>query len=383
MAYLAKAELAARRLPTENGGNFPPNPRQFALENLALAYAEAGDADKGMKLGEAFSDNSKAQVAVGVSCILVEQGDVERAIRIAKKANALPLIVGLIAKTDLLTAMKLCDDVPESWRPRVYNAMVQRAILQENFDVAEEALSRIPDNAADQKAEAKCWFSAGRVVTSRNMKEAQAASTQPAEKLEANLGRILCEKARAGDTKRAEAILDLLRTPELRAQALIDIAGGYRAKGDKQSCRQYITQALKEVRGIKDPSGLGAFRLASMYLGMAYTLAQIGDMEEAVSLIKAAQTQGEKEELGLFKALGGTNALLALYVQAGKMDEAIKLATRKDNTLSSDAIPLLVEGFIKKGLPEEAAKLIDGAKTSEEQFWLDLAAARAALATKR
>ncbi|MFB3891983.1 MAG: hypothetical protein ACE15C_08165 [Phycisphaerae bacterium] len=387
LAYLAKAEQAARKLPTENGDKFPSNPRELALQELALLYAEAGDSAKAESIASELGDAGRLTTVTFVCIALADKGKVNEALGIVRKAKQDRLLASFalaLTRQDIPMALKLAPEIPDDRRAQFYCAVVRNSVLKNETKLAEEMVPKVTRLSELDEAyvsESSSWIAAGRIVASSDMRKAMAASTQPAGSLESYLAKILRARVEAGETKQSSDILDLLTDPASRVLAMAEIARCYAAKRDAQDCRQLIAQGLKEAAAVKDASEIDKLKLVGFYLSAPDSLARVGDIEEGLKIVKEARIHSEKGELSVFAALGGTNALIRLYASAGKMDEAVRLATREDGTLSPDALTILIDGFMRAGMAERAAELTEKANSDEQRFRLNSDAARAALDT--
>ena len=82
--------------------------------------------------------------------------------------------------------------------------------------------------------------------------------------------------------------------------------------------------------------------------------------------------------LGVFEALGGNVALIGLLVDAGRLEEARKMATRDDASMMPRAVPLLVEGYAAKGETAKVEELLGPNLSGEAAYYIYVAAAKGA-----
>ncbi|MHC4716192.1 MAG: hypothetical protein ACYS5V_04425, partial [Planctomycetota bacterium] len=117
------------------------------------------------------------------------------------------------------------------------------------------------------------------------------------------------------------------------------------------------------------------------YTEIAHLLTQAGDREaaaRAARLAKGASDEEAREGLGMFEVMGGNKALAGVLIEAGKLDEALKVATGSDGRVDPGVLPALVEAYASRGNSKMVQRLMPQTGSPEVKYQLCLAAARGA-----
>lgn len=99
---------------------------------------------------------------------------------------------------------------------------------------------------------------------------------------------------------------------------------------------------------------------------------------KSLALLQGVRKKQSELAGQLFDVMGGKIALVALLIEAGRMDDAVKLATRDDGTIMPGAVALLVETHAAQGKSKQVSQLLSSVKSDEDRSAMYLSAARAA-----
>lgn len=383
--WLEKAEEAANRIDNTKDGGTLSGPKARALALVAVTYVDLGETNEGKAIATRLPERERRSVLSWVPISLAHAGRFDEAVREAEAVNdpsCLAVVCAVIAKKDAPRALALADRVPESKRNWVYEQITESRVLAGDLKGAESAADRIKD--AKGKERTSRWLTAGRFV--QGGKDGAGAAIDPAT-IEEELCSIAETKSEAGDLKKAEQILTALRQPDCRCGVYISVAELYLKRNQKKEFQEAIGQALKEASAIDDPV-MGALQRVARYVKIAQLQVKAGDFDEAMKTVGMADESGKEETKqwqdlgiesgGVFEGTGGRKTLIGLLLLAGKIDEAVKMATKEDGTLLPDAVPLLVEAYAVRGMSQELAALLKSAQSPEVEVALYLSAARGA-----
>jgi len=378
--WLDKADEAVRQLASASSGQ--PQAQGVQDEIMVVATCvDVGELDKARQIAARLSGDWRGYCVAMIAAAVASSGNDEAAISEAEGINP-PVwywIAVLCAKKSPASALKFAAKVEEPARSYVYAVIAQQQVLAGDLAGAEATVAKIIDK--DERQPADLCLAAGKLANvTGDLRKAVAASKVQPDEMWRQLRKVGVAKATAGDIESAARILDALDDNEDRAAVNIAIATYHQTQGNKAACRKAIDAALADTLGIRE-SVTSEFVRAVYYTKIASLQVRAGDLEAGIRTVRMAQASGNAEAepgkgLGAFKALGGNVAIIGLFIEAGKMDEAEKSATKEDGTLMPEILALLVERHAAQGNSVQAARLVDSARSPNDRYKLCLAAAR-------
>jgi hypothetical protein len=380
--WLEKAEAVAEKIEEAKA-------RNWALLMTACTCSDLFEVDRAKAIAAKLPEDKKNDILSLIPVSFARAGRMDEAVREAEAVNtpmAWSMVAGICSRKDVPRALQLLEKVPERNRAWAQGEIVKNQVLQGDLKGAESTIAKMKDE--DSKEQAREWLLAGRFVRDLGApdKGGAGAKIDPATIVHP-LSDIACAKGEAGDLKKAEQILAVLKEPFWRSNVHIAIAE-YDLKHDqKRGFQRAIDEAFKEATAI-DNHGFEAIQRASAFLDIANLQVKAGQFDAAMKTIGLADQAGKEESKkwhdlgvksgGIVNALGGKEALIGLLILADKVDEAVKVATQEDGTIMPKAVPLLVEACTAKGNETELAALMKLAKSPEVEYKLCLSAARGA-----
>jgi hypothetical protein len=370
LLLLKKAEEEARAIPPDPQKEPALRSRLSALSLVACGYAMAGDVDKAKAFVAEFPPESRNGHLLSVAIVLAQTGDFKKAVELIKPGDnswGLVLIVRVVAQTDVPEALKLAADLPEPARSSALAEIVLQQVMNGDVDgAALTAKGMAPDKtpspeAKDDeedhpKAEADRWVAAGRLA----LDESGPGNAPQDEGMAGHLSAIAKNWAKAGKLAVARRILKSVTDPGDRSGIYVAMAEYQLTHGSKEEYQQTLDLAMKEAAGIKGEN-TGEFYRAVRYTAIAHLQVKTGDFDAAVKTITLARGAGEREELGVFKAMGGDAVLVGLLVEAGQMDEAMKKAADKDGRIQPQLVTMLAGAYAAEGNMPKVAELVQSA----------------------
>jgi hypothetical protein len=145
----------------------------------------------------------------------------------------------------------------------------------------------------------------------------------------------------------------------------------------QQAARE--TQAIVEAKD--DP--FASFVKAAAYFELASLYIQAGDTDLGMKAISEYRRCSLHDPLGVAKGMGGDKAVLALYIEAGRMEEATKMAAQADGSLRPEALPIFAGAYAAKGQTAKVDELLKRNTSDAARCELYLSAAEGAIQRKR
>ena len=212
--------------------------------------------------------------------------------------------------------------------------------------------------------------------------------------MSARLISIFHARLKAGKLDSVGRIIEITRTARERVACYQAVASYHLARGRNDKCLQVASNAVAEtarigaLRADDDVAAmLAPVERAARYTMIAELQIRAGGMDAAVKSIKLAQSSSRKDAKkhspmlggkGIFEAMGGSTALVALLIKAGKIDEATKMVTGKDGTIDPRALTLLALAHGASGKGKSLEELMAGKRGPEIEYNVYLHAAMGA-----
>jgi len=330
--------------------------RDGALGYLALDYAEIGLVEQAKRIARSLQDD---YCLISIGAVQAHAGDFVGAVASTKELGgesrefALSIIAGIRAKTDIAGALEIAGKLKKKShsRARAFRWIVIEQAKQGDVKGAEASLPEV----AEDTEEVFPMIAAAKVVAGRETLQAVArrAETDTAAVAGAAL-HIARHRLDHGNEKEARRIVGLLSDQKLDSNGYIAQAELLLDLGEKGRFADAIGKALASTKGLEM-----AISRAVAYMQIAALQVRAGDMEAArKTILKQAGPEAEKDPLGMFEALGGRKALIALLIKASKPEEAEKLARGPDGGVLPEAAELMAEAMGRQGKTGELGAIL-------------------------
>jgi tetratricopeptide (TPR) repeat protein len=348
----------------------------------AVSYFELFEVEKGKEVVAKLPEDERERLLMVIPVPFARAGRIDDAVRESEAVNspgAWAMVAGICSRKDVPRALKLLEKVPEKSRDWPIGDMKGAA--------STVAMIKNEEN----REMAKTWLVAGRMAQgigspNKDLPE-EKVDHESMEYVYMNLAEMAENNIEAGELKKAEQILGLLKTLPEQARVHVALAKYYLKHKQMKEYQAAIDQAIKETSAIGDPdhNGWGNIQSAGEFLDIANIQVKAGQFDAAMKSIGLADVTGKDESKkwqeqgvksgGIFNALGGKQALIGLLILADKTDEAVKVATKKDGTMMPEAMPLLAETYAAKGRSKELSALLGTVKRPEVVYKLFIYAA--------
>ncbi len=226
---------------------------------------------------------------------------------------------------------------------------------------ADKTVDLITDSA--EKVRAQRWLKAGRIVQAEG-DLAKATDEQHIKILEiaSELREILERKVAQKDIATARRILTVLPTGQDHASGLLAIAEYELEHAPREQCLETVREAEKETDAIEEDDVLFIFAgKAAEYILMARLYFKIGENELGTSTVEKCLKEASKDRNGVLKEMGSSLDTISLFIQAGKIDEAERMAKRARESgmqLRPKISEALAKAYAVRGQTAKAEELL-------------------------
>lgn len=318
-----------------------PNNQTLYLSIQAATLADANRFKEAMEVVKRLNGRERDSTLIVIAMAKASRGDVPGALAIGDMVDDLRgknvarrgICKSLISKKDYVSAWKVAESVKEDIYDlsRMYEALAKAEALEGDFDKAQTAVDRIgdPNLKSDILEFVKIikFLSINQDLstTEMNLKDASG---------------ILCDyvqfQVQEGNLKKARKVAVYISNPNLRVKAFVCIANAQVENGDKEDAKE-------TCRLIATTPGEAETQLEklSAWLFLADAQIKAGMIHEARDSIKSvmACVQERSSAEGMMNGIlfdsMGKPAIVALLVQIGDLDQAIKIAHNEDGSVNN------------------------------------------------
>jgi hypothetical protein len=351
--------------------------RDLILSRISWSYAVIGDANKAKAIVSLVSENSRLVNSIPIW--LTKGGYVDEAVAMARDANnpyLLSRVARVSAQKNPAKALAIARQVQKEYLSSVYVYIVQQQVLQGDVKGAEKTAELVTET--EEKLEARRWVQAGTLAQANgDLVKAAAERNLKISELSAELAKIAEREAEKGDMAGAERVVVVLPTPETRASGLLALAEYQLDHSSKDRALANMLQAEKETDSIaEDAESVSFMTKAVNYMELAVLYVKAGQPNQCDNLMEKYRKAAQKDSLGVIKGLGGDAAEVSLYIQAGKLEDAARIASKPNGELPAEVTSALAEAYASRGQTAQAQKLLkQGRSTQAQEAELYVAAA--------
>jgi len=271
------------------------------------------------------------------------------------------MVVRRRAKVDISGAKKLAGTIDPPYCSQAFLHVVREEVVQDRPLDAMRTAGSVTAN--DEKPKASAWLIVGNMLgTKLDLKEAARIGHMKVEQVSSLLADVAEEKAQRGETTAAADIARQLPSSMDQVRVYLAIANRQVADQAKDKARRVLKTILAELDALKpdDSDSLHNLMLATRLAETAHLQVELGDWDGGVETAEKALRASKKDAMaeGVFNSLGGRQMLITLALQAGKIDEAVRLATDENGKLLPEAIVMLIQAHAADGNDKAVEKLI-------------------------
>ena len=369
--YLIQAEQEARKASDEKHELTKTSPKEDALYLVFYGYVWL-DVDKARAIADQLSEDGQAMVESHVAIRFAHQGNVDRAIAEAKaikqkerSEDALGSVASIFAREDrIATALEIANMLPVTHFGETYGEIAKAQVLSGDIDGAEKTLKKVFDTDL-QESLPRLIAAAKLVAMGGDLRKAADHAKMDVDEMSKSLLAILRKRASQGDLEEARRTLSAVSHWTDRADGLIAIADAQLRKDDKAACFKTLSHIRPETReprekGQRDEPEADnlAIELVSICIGKARVLLDAGDLDGAFDTLKIAQRVAARDArsgMGFAEASGPMIA--ELMIRAGRLDEAMKMATGKNGKFEPRYVTMFAP-CMQRGEIEKAKELM-------------------------
>lgn len=383
-AWLDKAEAAARKLPDESTTPGASSPRAQALETIAKTCLSLQQFDRGRRIAAELPEPRRKIIVRMMPMFLAFAGQYDAAVREAEASgngSRLGTVAAIAAKESITKAMEIAARAPEASQSYAYGGIVSEQVLNGDLAGADTTAERVKE--PDKAAESQRWLVAGRIAWAQDIAAAARECNVPLAGIGIELGRILERYLDANNPGRAREILDVLTTPEAQSSAWASFAKYFDAKGQTTELREAISKTLRHTAAISDANDIMTpIRRGAHYMLVAALQIKMGDVDEGLKTVRKLQQAQDEDANNLFgvsvlKMMSG-RADVALFAQAGRLDDALKAATDPDGKIDPQSAVRLMEAYAAAGRDKELEQILVRRSSVLDDYQVYLAAANGA-----